>query len=56
MFHVGKDGFKMQNGTRRAEVQIDYFCAISCGINACSIIVKSFKTSFISFAEHRKLP
>lgn len=31
----------MQNGTC-AVVQIDYFGAISCGINACSIIVKSF--------------
>lgn len=56
MFLVGKDRFKMQNGTHRAVVQIDSFCAISCGINACSIIVKSFKISFISFAEHRKLP
>lgn len=56
MFHVGKDQFKMQNGTCRSAVQIDYFCAISCGINACSIIVKSFEISFISFEEHRKLP
>lgn len=56
MFHVGKDRFKVQNGTRHAVVQIDYFGAISCGVNACSIIVKSFKISFISFEEHRKPP
>lgn len=67
MCHVGKDQFKMQNGTFHAVVQIDYFCAILCGINAGSIIIrsfkirytviiKSFKISFISFAVHRTLP